>query len=169
MNKRTNSQIDDENPEWTDEDFARARPASEVLPEILGPAVAAEFLRPRGRPKLAQTKEPVKLRLDPDILEAFRSQGNGWQTQMNAALREWAQLHGLLATNLNSLLLLAQAFEAGDIGRIQTALSDVAKARGRTEVAEGHRDEIAAVVNVLSALDIHLTVAPSSSRTPEHA
>jgi uncharacterized protein (DUF4415 family) len=95
MTKRT-KQIDDENPEWTDKDFARARPASEVLPGILGADVAAELLRPRGRPRLAQTKEALKLRIDPDIVEAFRSQGNGWQTCMNTALREWAQTHGLM-------------------------------------------------------------------------
>ena len=29
--------IDKENPEWTEEDFQQARPASEVLPELLGP------------------------------------------------------------------------------------------------------------------------------------
>jgi uncharacterized protein (DUF4415 family) len=95
MNKRT-KQIDDENPEWTDADFARARPASEVLPEILGADVAEQLLRQRGRPKLAQTKEALKLRIDPDVVEAFRSQGNGWQTCMNTALREWAQSHGLM-------------------------------------------------------------------------
>jgi hypothetical protein len=33
--------------EQTEEDFARARPASEVLPEILDPEVAAEMLKPR--------------------------------------------------------------------------------------------------------------------------
>jgi hypothetical protein len=35
--------------ELTEEDFARARPASKVLPEILGPEVAVEFLKPRPR------------------------------------------------------------------------------------------------------------------------
>ena len=70
---------DPENPEWTDEDFARARPASEVLP----PALYAALTRPRGRPKSTVTKVPVKLRLDPDVVEAFRSRGPGWQTQMN--------------------------------------------------------------------------------------
>lgn len=29
------AQIDDENPEWTEENFARARPAKEVLPPEL--------------------------------------------------------------------------------------------------------------------------------------
>jgi hypothetical protein len=33
--------IDQENPEWTDEDFRRARPAAAVLPDLLGTQVAA--------------------------------------------------------------------------------------------------------------------------------
>jgi hypothetical protein len=40
---------DDENPEWTADDFARARPAAEVLP----PEVLAAFGRKRGQRKLA--------------------------------------------------------------------------------------------------------------------
>lgn len=31
---------DPDNPEWTAEDFARARPASEMLPQIFGEKVA---------------------------------------------------------------------------------------------------------------------------------
>jgi len=41
---------DPDNPEWTDEDFARSRPAREVLPEIFGAEVAARMLKPRTRP-----------------------------------------------------------------------------------------------------------------------
>lgn len=77
---------DDENPTWTKEDFARARPGSEVLP----PEVLAAFGRPRGRPKSAAPKVAVKLRLDPDVLDAFKAAGPGWQTRMNAALRDAA-------------------------------------------------------------------------------
>jgi len=29
------------------------------------------------------------IRLDPDVIEAFRAQGRGWQSRINAALREW--------------------------------------------------------------------------------
>lgn len=37
MTKRVNHElIDDDNPEWTAADFAGARPASEVLPELFG-------------------------------------------------------------------------------------------------------------------------------------
>ncbi len=48
--------IDKENPEWTEDDFQRARPASEVLPELFGPQVAAEMLKSRGRPKAAENE-----------------------------------------------------------------------------------------------------------------
>ena len=39
----------DDNPEWTEEDFANARPASEAL----GPEIAARLIR-RGRPPKAE-------------------------------------------------------------------------------------------------------------------
>jgi uncharacterized protein (DUF4415 family) len=86
--------IDDENPEWTAEDFARARPAAEVLPKLVGKAVAAEMLRPkRGRPVSANPKAHVNLRLDPDVVAAFRATGRGWQTRLNAALKDWLKDH----------------------------------------------------------------------------
>ncbi len=83
--------IDEENPEWTKEDFRRARPAAQVLPEILGPQAAAEMLKPRGRPKAAVTKVALNMRVDADVLAAFKATGRGWQTRMNAALREWVK------------------------------------------------------------------------------
>ncbi|MDO5059941.1 MAG: BrnA antitoxin family protein [Neisseria sp.] len=43
----------------------------------------------RGRPKAAQTKEQVTLRLSPDVLAAFRKDGKGWQTRINEALRQY--------------------------------------------------------------------------------
>ncbi len=50
--------------------------------------------RRRGRPVgsvQATTKEPVKLRLDADVLAALRASGDGWQTRVNDTLR--ASLH----------------------------------------------------------------------------
>ncbi|MEN9420144.1 MAG: hypothetical protein RI988_3765 [Pseudomonadota bacterium] len=83
-------QIDEESPELDADWFARAKPASAVLPALVGRERAQELLQPRrGRPPLAQPKEHVNLRIDADILQAFRSQGRGWQTQVNAALRDW--------------------------------------------------------------------------------
>lgn len=84
--KKISSTADDENPEWTKEDFARARPASEVVPEIV-----AAYRRYRGAQK-SPTKEQVTLRLDPDVIDHFRARGKGWQVRINAALRKAAGL-----------------------------------------------------------------------------
>ena len=76
---------EDDNPEWTEADFARAIPASKVL----GRDAAAALVRPRGRPAKApdERKRQVTLRLSPDVLKAARSTGSGWQTRADAALR----------------------------------------------------------------------------------
>ena len=76
-----------DNPEWTDEDFARA-----VGPESLAPEELAAFPRTvarlRGRPKLDAPKEAVSLRIDRDVLAYFRGTGAGWQGRLNEALRK---------------------------------------------------------------------------------
>ena len=60
MSKKPNPElIDDENPEWTAADFAKARPASEVLPQIFGAKLAQEMLKPRGRPRAEHPKERI--------------------------------------------------------------------------------------------------------------
>jgi uncharacterized protein (DUF4415 family) len=50
-------------------------------------------LKKRGRPVGSGTKEQVAIRLDRDVLSAFRSSGPGWQTRMNEALRDWLRTH----------------------------------------------------------------------------
>lgn len=74
---------DDDNPELKPEDFARMRPAAEVLP----PAAMAAFKRTRG-PQKSPTKKQVTLRLDDDVLAHFKAQGAGWQSRINQALRQ---------------------------------------------------------------------------------
>jgi uncharacterized protein (DUF4415 family) len=87
MAKRKKEEIiDDENPEWTEEDFARARPAAEVVPGIV-----AAYLRRRG-PQRGPTKRLISLRLDPDVIDHFRARGKGWQARINATLRKAAGL-----------------------------------------------------------------------------
>ncbi|MGV8935007.1 MAG: BrnA antitoxin family protein [Gallionellaceae bacterium] len=85
--------VDDDNPEWTAEDFAKARPAAKVLPEIFSKAVADAMLKPRGRPRKEITKAPVNIRLSPDVVEAFRATGRGWQTRIDEALKDWLKSH----------------------------------------------------------------------------
>lgn len=58
-----------------------------ILPAITAALVAEMGLRRPGRPKAAVTKQRIGLRLDRDIIAAFRATGPGWNTRMNEALR----------------------------------------------------------------------------------
>jgi uncharacterized protein (DUF4415 family) len=63
-------------------------------PDLSAPQWREQFDRApvrRGRPPLESPKILTTIRLDADVLEAFRSQGPGWQTRVNEALREWLQ------------------------------------------------------------------------------
>lgn len=46
----------------------------------------------RGRPPLENPKVSTTIRLDPDVLAAFKADGPGWQSRINAALRKAAGL-----------------------------------------------------------------------------
>ncbi len=39
------------------------------------------------------TKIPVSIRLTPDVVNFFKSQGKGWQTKINAILSDYAHNH----------------------------------------------------------------------------
>jgi uncharacterized protein (DUF4415 family) len=72
-----------DNPEWTKEDFARAKPFSEVFPEL-----HATIKRSRGRPKVDHPKEAVTLRLSPDVVEKFKTAAGGeWRARMAKTLK----------------------------------------------------------------------------------
>ena len=79
----TKADMDDvsDSPEFTADEIAVAKPFAEVLPEV-----AASARRARGRQK-APTKQLVSLRLDRSVIEAFKSQGRGWQRRINEALK----------------------------------------------------------------------------------
>ena len=82
------SRPDDENPEWTRDELKTARPALAVIEGVFG-ADAAETLRRRpGRPRKPDRKVNQTLRLDAEVIEAYRREGEGWQTRMNEVLRE---------------------------------------------------------------------------------
>jgi len=65
--------------ELTDEDFRRMRPHAEVEAELEA--------RRRGRPRQGAVKTSVTMRLDPDVLDAWKATGPGWQSRMNDVLR----------------------------------------------------------------------------------
>jgi len=69
-----------------------AKPASEFFsPQVF--TALSEMKPARGRPKATTPKVFTAIRLDADLLEAFKSTGKGWQTRMNAALREYLATH----------------------------------------------------------------------------
>ena len=86
---------DAENPEWTEEDFAKALPAREVLPQLFGAKIAAKMLKPRGRPRTAHPKERINIRLSHEVVEYFKSSCEGWQTRIDSALRQFIAEHPL--------------------------------------------------------------------------
>jgi len=70
------SRPDEENPEWTAETFAEAKPAREVLAKYIGETAAQELLNRRpGRPVKENRKVNQTLRLDADVVEAYRKAG----------------------------------------------------------------------------------------------
>jgi uncharacterized protein (DUF4415 family) len=72
-------------------DALAAMPESEIdtteMPPIVdwSHAVRGPFYRP--------IKRPLSLRVDADIVDWFQQQGQGYQTRMNSALREYVERH----------------------------------------------------------------------------
>ncbi|MGM0673037.1 MAG: BrnA antitoxin family protein [Pseudomonadota bacterium] len=69
------------------DDLALFRPAEAVLPASLRTKLGV-----RG-PQKAPTKERITIRLSADVVARFRATGTGWQTRMDAALKDWLQTH----------------------------------------------------------------------------
>jgi uncharacterized protein (DUF4415 family) len=74
---------DPENPEWTREEFARAV-TFDKLPSRLRQKLSSRKRGPQKTPR----KIPVSIRLSPDVVEAFRASGAGWQARVDEILRE---------------------------------------------------------------------------------
>jgi len=92
MSKKQNPEFaDTDNPNWTLQTFKKSRPAKEVLPKIFSDQISQELLKPRGRPRLETPKERINIRLSYEVIQHFKSSGVGWQTRIDAALREFIQ------------------------------------------------------------------------------
>lgn len=71
-----------DNPEWTARDFAKAKSFAEVFPEL------SKTIKP-GRPPIGDApKTQITLRLDADVVTAYRKSGSGWQSRINKDLRK---------------------------------------------------------------------------------
>ncbi|TAK98720.1 MAG: hypothetical protein EPO08_18365 [Rhodospirillaceae bacterium] len=62
-------------------DFRKAKPVKDVMPALVTAAKRA-----RGRPRSANPKQHVSLRLDAKVIAGFKAQGPGWQGRINEAL-----------------------------------------------------------------------------------
>ena len=80
---------DGEVRELTAVDLRRFKPATEVLPPELFKVIG---IKPRG-PQKAPIKHATTIRLSPDVMAAFKATGAGWQTRIDAALKDWLRTH----------------------------------------------------------------------------
>jgi uncharacterized protein (DUF4415 family) len=78
---------DPENPEWIEEDFARTIPATEFFTADQLAGLTRRRPGHRG-PGKEDPKVAVKLRLDREVVDAFKADGEGWQTRINDTLRK---------------------------------------------------------------------------------
>jgi uncharacterized protein (DUF4415 family) len=79
--------IDDESPEWTDEDFARAVPFSQLPPALQATLMSQPrivIVEPAGA---GPTFESVPIR--DDIVGAFQMTGDDWEQRINEVLQDW--------------------------------------------------------------------------------
>jgi uncharacterized protein (DUF4415 family) len=78
------SDYDDDNPELTAEDFARARPFKEVFPEQF-----ESWQKSRGgRPPVERPKLHIGFRLAADVVEGIKATGKGYNARVEKVLRE---------------------------------------------------------------------------------
>jgi uncharacterized protein (DUF4415 family) len=75
--------LDPDNPEITDEQWKRMRPASEVMPEIV-----EGWRKRQGRPPINEApKVHIGFRLAADVVTAIRASGPGYNARVEKVLR----------------------------------------------------------------------------------
>ena len=72
------------------EDFNKFRSAEEAIPGI---SEGMKRLRGQRGKQKAPTKVQKTLRLSPEVVSYFQSQGKGWQTNIDRVLREYVKSH----------------------------------------------------------------------------
>lgn len=87
----------DDAPELTKAFFDKATPSAngKVVSRRAFDEAARQVLR-RGRPigsLKADPKVSTTIRLSPEVVQAFRAAGDGWQTRIDAALKDWLRTH----------------------------------------------------------------------------
>lgn len=70
----------------TAEDMAQFRPAREVIPDIVDAMIALQ--KQRGRPRLEKPKVNQTFRFDPELVQAIKAQGPGYNAVVEGILRK---------------------------------------------------------------------------------
>lgn len=78
---------DPDAPEASDDELAQAKPFAEAFPQF-----AEALTKARGRPPVDIPKQQISLRLDPDVIAAYKRTGKGWQGRINEILRKAVKL-----------------------------------------------------------------------------
>ncbi|HLD84607.1 MAG TPA: BrnA antitoxin family protein [Coxiellaceae bacterium] len=78
--------------ELTAEDIRKMRPMEEVLSPEMVEMIRNRKVGQRG-PQKKPTKISVTMRYSPEVVVYFKSTGNGWQTRMDEALKDWIKKH----------------------------------------------------------------------------
>ena len=76
-------------PSRTDWDRVDAMKDEEIDTSDIPPLDEAFFAEAALR--MPQAKPSITIRLDPDVLDWFKSQGQGYQTRINAVLRRYVE------------------------------------------------------------------------------
>ena len=87
MSKKPLTDAEGEIRPLDDEDLALFRSGKEVLPPELYEALTKRKPGQRG-PGKRPAKMLVTLRVEPEVVAAYRATGRGWQTRMTAAIKQ---------------------------------------------------------------------------------
>jgi len=85
-NKPDPELIDNDNPEWTEEDFTQVKKFSEL------PEEHQRILR--GIMDENAAKKKVAVRLPRDVVEKMQATGEGWELRVEEAVRQWLARQG---------------------------------------------------------------------------
>lgn len=92
MNKKTLTNKEGDVRELTKHDIQSMQSAEAVLPADLISVLPKRKIGQRGKQK-QPVKIAVTLRYSPEVIDYFKSTGDGWQKRMDEALKDWIHDH----------------------------------------------------------------------------
>ena len=90
MSKKSLINKDGEVRELTADDLKKFKPLSEANPALY--AKIKKGVGERGSQK-SPTKIPISIRVSPEVAEYFRAKGKGWQSRIDAVLKNYVSHH----------------------------------------------------------------------------